>query len=51
LLFAFEHLSGLKINFHKSEVFCYGAAKEVEVSYLDIFGVMQENTRFVIWGF
>jgi hypothetical protein len=25
LLCAFEQLSGLKINFHKSEVFCYGA--------------------------
>jgi hypothetical protein len=28
LLCAFEHLSGLKINFHKSQLFCYGAAKE-----------------------
>jgi hypothetical protein len=27
LLCAFEQLSGLKINFHKSEIFCYGAAK------------------------
>ena len=26
LLFAFEQASGLKINFHKSEVFCFGAA-------------------------
>jgi hypothetical protein len=26
LLCAFEQLSGLKINFHKSEVFCYGDA-------------------------
>jgi hypothetical protein len=24
LLYAFEQLSGLKINFHKSEMFCYG---------------------------
>lgn len=24
LLIAFEQLSGLKINFHKSEIFCYG---------------------------
>ena len=23
----FEQLSGLKINFHKSEIFCYGEAK------------------------
>ena len=27
LLCAFEQLSGLKINFHKSEIFCFGAAK------------------------
>jgi hypothetical protein len=26
LLCAFEQLSGLKINFHKSELFYYGAA-------------------------
>jgi hypothetical protein len=29
LLCAFEQLSGLKINFHKSEVFCYREAKDV----------------------
>ena len=28
ILCAFEQLSGLKINFHKSELFCYGEAKE-----------------------
>ena len=27
LLYAFEQLSGLKINFHKSELFYYGTAK------------------------
>jgi uncharacterized protein (DUF1786 family) len=30
LLCAFEKLSGLKINFQKSELFCYGEAKEME---------------------
>jgi hypothetical protein len=31
ILFAFEQLSGLKINFHKSEFFfCFGEAKEME---------------------
>jgi len=30
---AFEQLSGLRINFHKSEIFCYGAAKEMELYY------------------
>jgi hypothetical protein len=38
LLCAFEHLSGLKINFHKIELFCYGAAKERELEYSEIFG-------------
>jgi hypothetical protein len=38
LLCAFEKLSGLKINFHKSELFCYGEAKEMEHEYTELFG-------------
>ena len=38
LLHAFEQLSGLKINFHKSEFFCYGAANEMQDFYTDLFG-------------
>ena len=38
LLCAFEQLSGLKINFHKSELFCYGAAKANQSEYTQIFG-------------
>jgi hypothetical protein len=30
LLSAFEQLSSLKINFHKSEIFCFGEAKDYE---------------------
>jgi hypothetical protein len=30
ILCMFEQLSGLKINFHKSEFVCFGLAKEVE---------------------
>jgi retron-type reverse transcriptase len=30
ILTVFEQLSGLKINFHKSEIFCYGGAKEFQ---------------------
>jgi hypothetical protein len=37
LLCAFEKLSGLKINFHKSELFCYGESKEMECQYTDLF--------------
>ena len=38
LLCAFEQLSGLKINFHKSELFCYGTAKANQNEYVQIFG-------------
>jgi hypothetical protein len=38
LLCAFEQLSGLKINFHKSELFCYGVAKANQIEYAQIFG-------------
>ena len=38
ILCAFEQLSGLKINFHKSEIFCFGDAKEHEQAYSDLFG-------------
>lgn len=33
----FEQLSGLKINFHKSEVFCLGEATDRQDSYAEIF--------------
>jgi hypothetical protein len=38
LLCAFEQLSGLKINFHKSELFCYGTANANQAEYTQIFG-------------
>ena len=38
LLYAFEKLSGLKINFHKSEIFFFGEAKEYEDQYMGLFG-------------
>jgi hypothetical protein len=38
LLSTFEQLSSLKINFHQSEIFCFGKAKEYEVSYSELFG-------------
>jgi hypothetical protein len=37
ILCLFEHMSGLKINFHKSEIFCLGEAKEYINLYADIF--------------
>jgi hypothetical protein len=38
ILCMFEQLSGLKINFHKSELFCFGDAKDVEEDYRLLFG-------------
>ncbi|WVZ69696.1 hypothetical protein U9M48_018443 [Paspalum notatum var. saurae] len=38
ILCAFEKLSGLKINFHKSDIFCYGEAKSHVEQYSQIFG-------------
>src|SRR6266498_1202020 len=37
LLCAFEQLSGLKINFHKSELYCFGDAREALDQYMEIF--------------
>jgi hypothetical protein len=37
-LCAFEQISGLEINFHKSEIFCFGEAKELQGEYFSIFG-------------
>jgi hypothetical protein len=50
LLCAFEQLSGLKINFHKSEIFCYGAAKEMEPFYTSLFGCNSEAYPFRYLG-
>lgn len=38
LLAAFEQVSGLKINYHKSELFCFGQAKEMVDDYQMLFG-------------
>ena len=46
ILSAFEQLSGLKINFHKSELFCFGDAQEAAAQYADIFGC--EHGQFSI---
>jgi hypothetical protein len=38
LLCAFEQFSRLKINFHKSELFCFGEAQESIDQYTELFG-------------
>jgi len=50
ILCAFEQLSGLKINFHKSELFCYGEAKEHMEQYSQIFGCGMGNLTFRYLG-
>jgi hypothetical protein len=41
ILLAFEHLSGLKISFHKSELFCFGEAQDQAQLYAELFGSNQ----------
>lgn len=38
LLCVYEQLPGLKINFHQSDLFCYGEAKQNEDVHVSIFG-------------
>jgi hypothetical protein len=38
LLSAFEQMSGLKINFHRSEIFCFGQARDEEWQYEQLSG-------------
>jgi hypothetical protein len=38
LILCLFQLSGLKINFHKSEIFCFGEAKDLEDEFRCIFG-------------
>jgi hypothetical protein len=38
ILLAFEQLSSLKINFHKSKLFCFGEARDQAALYAELFG-------------
>ncbi|WVZ49622.1 hypothetical protein U9M48_000963 [Paspalum notatum var. saurae] len=50
LLCLFEKLSGLKINFHKSEIFCFGQTKECENDYSELFGCKLGSFPFRYMG-
>ena len=50
LLCAFEQLSGLKINFHKSELFCYGSAHDCQEQYSELFGYYIGTYLFRYFG-
>jgi hypothetical protein len=43
---AFEQLSGLEINFHKSELFCFSEAEDDAALYAELFG--HEQGQFPI---
>jgi hypothetical protein len=47
ILAAFEQLLVLKINFHKSELFCFGEAQDEANLYVDLF--FCEQGQFPIW--
>jgi hypothetical protein len=50
VLCAFEKLSGLKINFHKSELFTFGETKEKTLEYVELFGCREGAFPFRYLG-
>jgi hypothetical protein len=50
ILAAFEQLLGLKINFHKSELFCFGEAQGASNQYVNLFGYGQGQFPIWDWG-
>ena len=50
VLSAFEKLSGLKINFHKSELFSFGETKERTTEYVELFGCKEGDLPFRYLG-
>jgi hypothetical protein len=43
VLCVFEHFSDIKINSHKTELFCHGATKDFEEEHSQIFGCSTGN--------
>jgi hypothetical protein len=50
LLVAFEQMSCLKINYYKSELFCFGKAKDHELHYEQLFGCKKGTYPFIYLG-
>jgi hypothetical protein len=50
LLCAFEELLGLKINYHKSEIFCFYGARNSENMYSQLFGCQIVSYPFKYLG-
>jgi hypothetical protein len=51
ILSPFEQLSGLKINFHKSELFCFGDAQVGQIYKPNFLAVVLVRFQFAIWAF
>jgi hypothetical protein len=49
VLCALEKLSGLKINFHKSELFNFGETKERVIEYMELFSCKEGSCLLDIW--
>jgi hypothetical protein len=50
ILAAFEQLSDLKINFHKSELFCFGDSQDAVDNYSKLFGCEKGQFPIRYWG-
>jgi retron-type reverse transcriptase len=50
LLSVFKQLLGLKINFYKSEIFCFGQAKDYELQYEQLFRCKKVSYPFKYLG-
>jgi hypothetical protein len=50
VLSAFEMLSGLKINFHKSELFSFGDTKDKTSEYVELFNCKEGELPFRYLG-
>jgi hypothetical protein len=51
VLSSFEKLSGLKINFDKSELFCFGETRDRLGDYVQLFGVRRASFPSDTWEF
>jgi hypothetical protein len=50
VLSAFEKLSGIKINLHKSELFCFGETRNRSGEYVELFGCKEGELPFRYLG-
>jgi hypothetical protein len=50
VLSAFKKLLGLKINFHKSELFCFGETRDGSGEYVELFGCKEGDFPFRYLG-